>query len=252
MWVWAEVPREKALAVKHNIEGQCRANWPGWDGEDAGAVCLIKPGPGDSPTAKVLTLRGIIPTLGDSPALDAFEKLPWPGDIPVKGLRPYQENAVRAALDAPFGCGILQAPTGSGKTYIALGIAAAAGGRWMYVVHGRDLVQQAREFFTGAREEVPNQIECMGWADARRVVRRRDWEGIIVDEVHQAGSPRRLEVLEGFRGARRVGLSATPLERAKCNAAVVGMLGPVVFSIEPDVLVGGGSLSQGVVRLVTV
>ena len=58
-------------------------------------------------------------------------------------LYDYQETAVTAALKAKNG--VLVAPCGSGKTQMALELAARIGGRTLWLTHTHDLLKQSRE-----------------------------------------------------------------------------------------------------------
>jgi superfamily II DNA or RNA helicase len=82
--------------------------------------------------------------------------------------------------------------------------------------------------------------------------RAEGWTGLIVDEVHGAAARDRAKVLAGIKAEYRIGLSATPLKRQdKRNSLVIGLLGPVVYTVEMGELVERGQLADGrVIRLV--
>ncbi|MFM2005295.1 MAG: hypothetical protein RLZZ09_950 [Pseudomonadota bacterium] len=62
----------------------------------------------------------------------------WMGPV----LRDYQKRAIQAILEA--GGGVIQAPTGSGKTFTALNLIARLGQRTLVLVRNRDLAEQWR------------------------------------------------------------------------------------------------------------
>jgi superfamily II DNA or RNA helicase len=166
------------------------------------------------------------------------------------GWRSYQVDAISAALEAPLGRGIVEVGTGGGKTRIAWGIATAAGGDWIYVVHGRDLVRQAGESFQEFNKDyTPASIRAVGWND--KTILSQDYYGIIVDECHQAAAPTRAHTLSKFSGGWRIGLSGTPLDRSDDrNTLTIGFFGPVCYEAGVHELTGDGFLTPGKVVIV--
>jgi superfamily II DNA or RNA helicase len=71
----------------------------------------------------------------------------WLSEFCLEGikLRDYQLDAVKDALEEKRG--VLQLPTGSGKTEIAIGIVKALGIRTLYLVNTKDLLHQTRDRF---------------------------------------------------------------------------------------------------------
>lgn len=210
-------------AVKQDLNEQGRNSEkivPGWVRKDPCELCVLS---GLMP----LVAGGSLPKLPHSVSPEKA-----PGSLSERfskleglGYRPYQIDAIQAALDAPLGRCILDLGMGAGKTRCAAGIAYVIGGRWLYVVHGIDLVRQASETFraTGVG------VRACGWTEFGRLASDL-YEGVIVDECHGLGTNQRAQAMAAFRGHWRVGLSGTPLDRTdQRNALVVGLLGPVAY-----------------------
>jgi DNA repair protein RadD len=146
-------------------------------------------------------------------------------------LRPYQQAAI-AAVSASLAAGrrpILLAPTGAGKTVLAVALmvaAKAAGKRSLFVAPRRELVQQTVEKLMAAglppgivmAGEAPSlyapvQVASMQTLHARLkrspgAVPRADL--VIVDEAHLSIAPSSIAVLNHYAEAMVVGLTATP------------------------------------------
>ncbi|RMD99270.1 MAG: hypothetical protein D6812_11875 [Deltaproteobacteria bacterium] len=146
----------------------------------------------------------------------------------------HQKYAVEAARSVPGGRGILKIPTGGGKTRIARGIAEACGGLWVYVVYGRDLVEQAKKTLAGSA------IVC-GWGAFERV---EEADGVIIDECHGLGALGRWRTALRVRSPRWIGLSATPLDRGEGNERVIDILGGIIYEISVEELTARGVLSK--------
>jgi len=107
------------------------------------------------------------------------------------GWRGYQVDAVRSAVLAPLGRGVVSVGTGGGKTRICWGIAFVCGGEWQYVVHGKDIVRQAGEAFSElSNKYAPVNIRAWSWSRLPVV-----GSGLLVDECHQAAARNRSERL---------------------------------------------------------
>jgi hypothetical protein len=181
-------------------------------------------------------------------------------DLAGWGWRDYQVDAVRSLVKSPLGRGIAAVGTGGGKTRIAWGVAYVAGGDWLYVVHGRDLVRQADEAFRSFMKPL-RLSQKLGWSLASYGWRSAPFgrgpggeaaAGVIVDECHSVSAKTRAQGLASFRGGWRLGMSGSALDRTDArNPITVGLLGPMVANVSVSVLTGEGHLTPGVVRMVT-
>ena len=145
-------------------------------------------------------------------------------------LRPYQQDAVTATLDAlrqgehP----VLALPTGSGKSHIIAALCAALPGRVLVVTHRKELIRQDRSkhagedagiYSAGLRQrDLDHRVLYAGVASIYRrmeiLQRRGMFDTIIVDEVHRVPPPDTSSMYRAIFGAcpdaQRIGLSATP------------------------------------------
>ena len=126
-------------------------------------------------------------------------------------LRPYQERAVVAALEAVAAgaCPVIVAPTGAGKTVIAAAIARRAheaGKHVAMLVHTRDLVQQSRD--TAASWGATVDVYTVQGMKPGSIPTADLW---VLDEAHHYCAARWLEVARAIAAsASVVGLTATP------------------------------------------
>ena len=164
-------------------------------------------------------------------------------------LRPYQ----RAALDAWHDAGdrgVIELPTGSGKTVIAVVAAAELGTSTLVVAPTIDLVTQWRRELTaefdvavgqlGGGEQTLAPVTVATYDSA--YLRADELGGrfglVVFDEVHHLGG-------EGYRDAARLsaaparlGLTATFERPDGAHEAVAELVGDRVYSLDPDDLAG--------------
>ena len=164
-------------------------------------------------------------------------------------LRPYQ----RAALDAWHDAGergVIELPTGSGKTVIAVVAAAELDTSTLVVVPTIDLVAQWRRELTtefdvavgqlGGGEQTLEPVTVATYDSAYlRADELGDRFGLVVfDEVHHLGG-------EGYRDAARMsaaparlGLTATFERPDGAHEAVAELVGDRIYQLDPDDLAG--------------
>lgn len=169
-------------------------------------------------------------------------------------LRRYQADAVLHGLRGPWGRAIVDVAMGGGKTRICAGLAAVAGGRWLYLVQNQELARQSERSF---EELLPQMLKVTGetgsmtattYAGIKRL-ESLEFMGVAVDEVHCVAARDRSLAYAELQAHHRVGLSGTPLDRQDSgNALVAGLLGPVVYRVDVGDLEKQGFLSRGEVR----
>jgi superfamily II DNA or RNA helicase len=188
-------------------------------------------------------------------------------------LRDYQLAAVARAVHA--GRGIISAPTGSGKTELAIALRQVFPCRWLFLVHRTTLVEQAAERFTLRTGQIADIIGEGRWDNTgasftvatfqsiHAALKRNDPRalallgqagGIIVDECHVLPSESFWRVaMRAQQAYYRIGLSGTPLARGdRRSLLAIAALGPIIYRIQPDVLIAAGVLAKPRIQLVPV
>lgn len=150
-------------------------------------------------------------------------------------LRPYQRQAIDE-LDAAVADGarapLLVAPTGSGKTVIAAALIRRSDGPALFLAPRRELVHQTRRalqaagvahgvIMAGADDTYdPDATVQVASIDTLRARLRRglvrglpDFQTVFIDEAHLSITAVRVELLDHWPEALRVGLTATPVRK---------------------------------------
>lgn len=147
-------------------------------------------------------------------------------------LRDYQKEAIKAILEE-YRRGVksqlVVLPTGAGKTVVAAALAAAIGGRTLFLVHRDELARQAEEKISivwpeasvgivkAERNDIEAQVVVASVQTISRAERLRqltpDFKLIITDEAHHAVAPQWRIIYEYIEAGRRnlhIGITATP------------------------------------------
>lgn len=169
--------------------------------------------------------------------------------------------------------GIIKVPTGGGKTEIACGLAKALPCRWLFLVHRGDLLQQTADRFKLRTGEEAGIVGDGGFNPARFTVAMfqtlhaglkaqnpniiqllSNTQGAIFDECHTLAADTFWTVAMNMKNAYfRVGLSGTPLQRGdRRSTLVVAALGPLIYKISAEYLIGIGVLSRPKIRFLSV
>jgi superfamily II DNA or RNA helicase len=163
-------------------------------------------------------------------------------------LKEYQEQAVNDILSRDFN--VLQAPTGSGKTIIALAIIAERKQLTLLTVHSKELMNQwlnRIETFLGIpRTEIGiigNGKNRIGTKITVGIINsiypiardiRQHFGHIIVDECHRTPSRTFTEAVSAFDSKYMLGLSATPYRRDGLTKLIGWYLGRKVEVKQAD------------------
>ena len=143
--------------------------------------------------------------------------------------RDYQINAVTQLLDAGR-FGMLEAPTGAGKTCIASLLVSKLGVKTLWVVHSADMVHQTSDMLAkylkiktgkiGAnhkdlRTVTVSTSQSLKTKGVQSLLAMRKWtpDLILVDEVDHAGAWGVYQALQKFAAYYVYGFSATPFPR---------------------------------------
>jgi superfamily II DNA or RNA helicase len=178
-------------------------------------------------------------------------------------LRDFQETAVEAMLARDFGT--LNAPTGAGKTVMALAMIAHRRQPTVVIVHTKELAAQWVErietflgispadcgMIAGGRVRVGGKItvalvqslyKCAAEVSAHTGF-------VVVDECHRCPSRTFTEAVTGFDGAFMLGLSATPFRRDNLSRLIFWHLGDVHHEVDKAGLIASGAVLPAEVLL---
>jgi len=241
-------------------EGTVRVDGPGSRITDLSGV---DPDPrsesGRTPAYRYAALREALADRGatvddrvlDLPALDLAS---------TYELRPYQREALEAWTDADRR-GVLELPTGSGKTVIGLAALAAVGQPALVVVPTIDLLEQwrgelEREFdadvgqLGGGTQRVGDLTVSTYDSAYLRADELGDRFGLVVfDEAHHLGGEGYRDIARLLAAPARLGLTATFERPDGAHEAVAELLGPVVYRLSPEDLAGDHLAPYDIKRL---
>ncbi|MFC7070260.1 DEAD/DEAH box helicase family protein [Halobaculum lipolyticum] len=185
--------------------------------------------------------------------VDVDDRVLDPADLPPLSsgytLRDYQREALDAWTDADRR-GVLELPTGSGKTVIALEAIARGGEPALVVVPTVDLLDQwQRELAStfdvpvgrlGGGEQTVEAVTVATYDSAYlRADELGDRFGLLVfDEVHHLGGEGYRDIARLFAAPARLGLTATFERPDGAHETVADLVGPVVYALDADDLAG--------------
>ncbi|WEL17414.1 ssDNA-dependent ATPase, helicase superfamily II [Halorhabdus sp. SVX81] len=164
-------------------------------------------------------------------------------------LRSYQREALAAWREADDR-GVLELPTGSGKTVIGIAAIEALGTPTLVVVPTIDLLEQwrgklQREFDVpiGQLGGGEQRLEPLTVATYDSAYLRADEIGdrfglVIFDEVHHLGGQGYRDIARLLAAPARMGLTATFERPDGAHEAVAELIGEVVYRLDPDELAG--------------
>lgn len=171
-------------------------------------------------------------------------------------LKPFQQKAVRTMMLRDFGT--LSAPTGSGKTVMALYIIACRKEPSLIVVHTKDLAYQWIDrigkflgiseddvgFIGGGKVKMGKKMTVALvqtlYKCAEDVSKHIGF--LIVDECHRCPSRTFTEAVTEFDSKYMLGLSATPFRRDNLSRLIFWHLGDVHHKIDQSRLVESGDV----------
>jgi superfamily II DNA or RNA helicase len=180
-----------------------------------------------------------------------------PIDLRFRGeLRDFQKTAVDKMTRRDFGT--LCAPTGSGKTVMALFLVSQRRQPTLIVVHTKELAFQWIDrihTYLGVDKDAVGLIgagrkqvgDCIGVALVQSLYRCADEVApkvghLIVDECHRAPSRTFTEAVTAFDARYMLGLSATPWRRDRLSRLIFWHLGDVHHQVESAELVAKGHI----------
>ena len=163
-------------------------------------------------------------------------------------LKGYQQSATADILIRDFG--VLQAPTGSGKTVMALSLIAARRQPTMIIVHSKELMNQWTErieqfldipkteigIIGNGKKQIGNKI-TIGIVNSVYPIAEEISEHIghlVIDECHRCPSRTFTEALASFDCRYMLGLSATPYRRDGLTKLIGWHLGRTIAVNQSD------------------
>ncbi|MBT6340858.1 MAG: DEAD/DEAH box helicase [Desulfobacula sp.] len=180
-------------------------------------------------------------------------------------LRPLQSPAVKSCLSKDFG--LLEAPTGSGKTAIALYMIAERQQPALIVVHTKELLNQwidrVEQFLKIPRDEIGiigsgrfTIGKKITVAMIQTLVKKADDVAphvgyLILDECHRAPAMQYVKAIEAFDCKYMTGLTATPWRRDGLSKVIFWHIGDVTGGIDKQDLLDNGNLCQAEVKWIT-
>lgn len=200
-------------------------------------------------------------------------------------LKEFQKNIIKKLFSNQVnGRGVIVAPTGSGKTVIALAI-SSLNNDTIFLVHTKDLMYQTYERYCecfgkdkvgligGGKLDIKKEYQyyiCL-YKTLWNILKFGDWSSpelasvklstffnvLIVDEVHHLSKfkSRYAEVVKAIHSPIRVGLTATPFKYEGHNSdegffVNEGLLGPQIDIVESQYLIEEGIMSKPNIKLV--
>lgn len=217
-----------------------------------------------------LNVKGIVFETNDGDGTFGVAVVGTSTSVQLRGveLRDYQFETLHACLRN--GRGVVQLPTGSGKTEVEIALAKMLGVKTLYMVHRKELVNQTKERFKKRWPEVKVGVCGDGWWNDREQVtvgmvqtltsRSRleqlaallsEVQLVIVDEVHHAPAPTYYRLLMSAPVPFRFGFSATPEGNSGDEMMMEAALGPIIYQMQASPLVERGLLARPIVEFLT-
>ena len=172
-------------------------------------------------------------------------------------LHDFQEIAVKTVQSENEGT--LCAPTGSGKTVMAIYLITQRKQPTLIIVHTRELLDQwtARiKFFLNINSRRIGQIGDGRLDEDKDITIAliqtlckypeivNDYGFLIIDEAHRTPSKTHTEIAKQFEGRYILGLSATPYRRDGLSKVIEWYCGPIIHKIDPRSLIDSGHITS--------
>jgi superfamily II DNA or RNA helicase len=247
----------------------------------SGKVSMFNSATGSFPTGLLPLVRAearkLCPPL-EVDLIDARQRPVAPEDVgpAPPWLRDYQAEAVERTISASRG--ILDMPTGAGKTQVFVALAMRLPCRWLFLVNAKDLLHQTvKRYREWAGEacgvlgdgecELDSRVVVASFQTLHRALAAPDpirrgiarqvlqgAQGIVVDEVHTLPAETYLSVAQAAPNAfYRVGLSGTPLARGdRRSLLAIATTGPIIYRLPAARLIEQGVLAKPRIRMLKV
>jgi len=232
-----------------------------WNGNTPRDLCFLEEH-GDyltMPRGFARQLLAILKAHGVRYQLEDRRRTLAPVDFSFQGrLRDFQEEAAQAILSREFGT--LAAPTGSGKTVMALHVIAMRRQPALVVTHTKELQAQwcdrietflnipASEVgrIGGGKQTIGDKLTVALvqslYKCAEAVAPHIGF--LVVDECHRTPSRTFTEAVTAFDCKYMLGLSATPWRRDRLSRLIYWHLGDLVHEVNKEALIDAGHVLQ--------
>lgn len=189
----------------------------------------------------------------------------FPPFLPGIDFRPDQLSLIIMALEKKRG--VLKAPTGSGKTILALGIISCFPEvRVLYLTHTTSICGQVVKEFKKFGFEVGSLFGGKKEIDKRVVVATRqslikfvsteyvNFDLVICDEIHHltSFSGQYATIFTNLHSPIRIGLTATLPTNEETKMAIEGFIGPVIGQLDINDAADLGILAKPKIKLLKV
>ena len=259
------VPRTLAAEIKKRLTVENpvyrdNAKMGRWQGDTPKHLTLYS-----VPTSGALIVpRGIVRKLADMARrhdvpfewVDGTREMPKV-DFKFNGqLRPYQQTAVRKICGRRFDT--LEAPTGSGKTIIAMATIAERKQPALVICHTRELqaqwIQRIHTFLDipvedigvigGGKKKIGKQITVSMVQSLYKIADEvsKHIGFLIVDECHRTPSRTFTEAISAFDSRYMLGLSATAFRRDNLTKLINWYIGDTAHRIDQKELTKSGAI----------
>lgn len=171
-------------------------------------------------------------------------------------LRDYQKDAVTDALKYPIG--VVEAPTGSGKTVMGLAIIAERKQPTLIIVHTKELLHQwkesAKKFLgidigligDGVNDVKPITVGIINSIRNKTEELKDKFGQVVCDEVHRCPASTWTDCLINFPARHILGLSATPFRNDGLTHAINAFMGPKMHLVNLKKLQKSGAVLKPV------
>ena len=180
-----------------------------------------------------------------------FKKTPWEE----------QQKVIDTFLRKKRYCGMIQAPTGSGKTNMFLFLLGKINKRALIIVPTSDLVEQTYKRITDvlfvdkskvgryySKKKELKEITISTWQslykqEAFQKILDFRFNVIIADEAHRASADKYGWILSSYPAIYKIGVTATPFHTKKDNTDKMKLLlGPIIYKVDIEKLYQAGNL----------
>lgn len=168
--------------------------------------------------------------------------------------------------------GVVESPTGSGKTEMMIALVKSIPCRWILLVDDKDLVHNAARRYEQRTGESAGVVGDGLWdVEGHRFVcatfqsilsrlnndrsgKLKEWlasfGGLLVDECHISAAPTYYQIVTTIDAYWRFGFSGTPLDRSdRMGAFTIGCLGDLIEVVDTGLLIDRKIISRPIIEM---